>query len=81
MLKADHQRLAMGLASAEYRLTTASFDRGVLRIQALVARHPMLTSMGLALGSALLWRQRSKLSGLMRGAMTGIGIVKALRAR
>jgi hypothetical protein len=81
MLKADGQRLAVGAASAEYRRITAPVDRSVLRLQALVARHPVLTSAGLALGGLLVWRRRGKLSGLMRGAMMGIGIVKALRGR
>ena len=81
MLTADRQRAAIGMAADDYRQITSPVDRLVLRSEDLLSHHPMLTSAGLALGSFLFWRGRGKLPGLMRGAMFGLGVVKALRAR
>lgn len=80
MLAADNQRAVIGLAADDYRDLTAPVDRLVQRSEDLVSRHPMLVSAGLALGSLVFWRVRGKLPRLIRGAMFGISIVKALRA-
>ncbi len=81
MLRAELQRQAIGAVTDDYRRLTAPFDNNAVRLGKLVTRHPLLTGAGFALGGVLLWRRRGKLSGLIRGALTGISLVKALRGR